>query len=305
MDDSISRRALLGGGAAVVAAWVWRDLAGTGSSLPAPKPWLPGAGEVDPNVKLRAVQLLKAIGSWTAGHAGLSAAKARVAALGYSPALVDQVRTLLASSPQAVTHVIDAQYGGILASSSSVLVVLEQWLQRADGSLIHRGTTVDVRLVGAHPKWRVTALHPASPGNAASVSAAADAVLSNSRIVLPFAARADVRSGAVHDSVLHCLTALSKSHVLSVSVMKAGHPIYVFGTNRHSDHPRGRAVDIWAIDGRPVVRPANRALVLGVMRKAATLGPWQVGGPVDLDGGGRKFFSDRTHQDHIHLGFSS
>jgi hypothetical protein len=266
---------------------------------------LPGAGEVDPNVKLRAVQLLEAIGSWTTGHVGVNAAKSRVAALGYSPSLVDQARTLLASSPQAVTHVVDAQYGGILSSSSSVLVVLEQWLQRPDGSLIHRGTTVDVRLVGAHPKWRVTALHPATPGNAASISSAAHAVLNNSRIRLPFAARADVRSGGVHDSVLHCITTLSKSHVLNVSVMKSGHPIYVFGTNRHSDHPRGRAVDIWAIDGHAVVRPANRALVLSVMRKASTLGPWQVGGPVDLDGGGRKFFSDRTHQDHIHLGFNS
>lgn len=137
------------------------------------------------------------------------------------------------------------------------------------------------------------------------MSAAARSVLANPRIRLPFAARADVRSGGIHDSVLHCLTALSAQHVLDVSVMKSGHPIYVFGTSRHSDHPRGRAVDIWAIDGYPVVRPAHRALVLRVMRRAAELGPWQVGGPVDLDGAGRRFFSDRTHQDHIHLGFSN
>jgi hypothetical protein len=316
-ERDLSRRGFIAGAAATATAWLWQSLPASGVDrtmgarvsqavvFPSPRHWLPGSGEVDPSVKLRAVELLEAIGTWGTGQAGVSAAKKRVAALGLNGSLVDQARSLLAPTPHAVTHVIDAQYGGILASSASVLVVLEQWLQRTDGSVVHRGTTVDVRLVGAHPKWHVTALHPARPGAAGSLTAAARSVLANPRIRLPFAARADVRSGGVHDSVLHTLTTLSKQHVLNVSVMKSGHPIYVFGTSRHSDHPRGRAVDIWAIDGYPVVRPAHRALVLSVMRRASELGPWQVGGPVDLDGGGRKFFSDRTHQDHIHLGFSS
>ncbi len=323
-DRSLTRRALLVGGVAtgtaVALGWRWVDVASratalpqsaaatahaSAATLPAPKPWIPGSGEVDPSVKLRAVQLLEALGTWDLGGVGVTAARRRVAALGLDPALVNQARSLLSSAPEAVTHVIDAQYGGILSSSSSVLVILEQWLKRPDGQLIHRGTTVDVRLVGARPRWNVTAMHPASPGAAVSVDSAAHAVLNNTRIHLPFAARADVASGAIHDSVLHCLTQLATAHVLNVSVMKSGHPIYVFGTNRHSDHPRGRAVDIWSIDGRPVVHPANRALVLSVMRRASVLGPYQVGGPVDLDGGGSRFFSDRTHQDHIHLGFSS
>jgi hypothetical protein len=107
----------------------------------------------------------------------------------------------------------------------------------------------------------------------------------------------------VHASVLGALLALAQHYVVDVSVVRSGHPIFVFGTSRRSDHPRGRAVDIWALDGRRIVDPANRAFVERAMRVAASVGPYQVGGPVDLDGGGRQYFSDQTHQDHMHLGF--
>ena len=52
-----------------------------------------------------------------------------------------------------------------------------------------------------------------------------------------------------------------------------------------------------------MVEPANRALVVDAMRRASALGPYQAGGPVDLDGAGLAYFSDATHQDHVHLGF--
>ena len=109
-------------------------------------------------------------------------------------------------------------------------------------------------------------------------------------------------AGSVRTFRLHGLAA---AHVVDVSVVKSGHPLYVFGTNRLSDHPRGHAVDVWAIDGHPVVSPANRPLVESVMRLGASLGAYQVGGPVDLDGAGLQYFSDNTHHDHIHLGFHS
>jgi hypothetical protein len=37
------------------------------------------------------------------------------------------------------------------------------------------------------------------------------------------------------------------------------------------------------------------------MREAVRRGAYNVGGPLLLSGS--QFFSDRTHQDHIHLGF--
>ncbi len=268
---------------------------------------------MSPAVKLRAVRLLEALGTWSAasqesdGGPGLVAARARLAKLGYDGRLADQATGLLGSSGAAAVQVVDAQYGGILSSSSSVLVVLKQWRYAADGTtVLAGGTTVDVRLVAGSPQWRVTALHPAAPSPpAASLGSAAAALLATPRLHLPVAARADIRSGTISAGVLAALHGLVARHVVDVSVVKSGHPLYVFGTTRRSDHPRGHAVDVWAVDGHPVVNPANRALVESVMRLGIALGAYQVGGPVDLDGGGSQYFSDNTHHDHIHLGFHS
>lgn len=272
--------------------------------LPATTRWMPAAGEVDPAVKLRAVRLLEAIGSWPSGGAGAAAARRRVAALGYDPALVGSAAALLPAGDSAAVQVVDAQYGGILSTASSVLVVLRQWTRSATGELHAGGTTVDVRLVAASPRWRVVAVHPAQPAApAAHLSAPAAALLAQPRLRLPVAARADIRSGTISPGTMAAMAALAREHVLDVSVVRSGHPLFVFGTNRRSDHPRGHTFDVWAIDGRTVLDPANRALTERVMRRGIALGAWQVGGPVDLDGGGRLYFSDNTHHDHVHLGF--
>jgi hypothetical protein len=280
----------------------------TGStSLPAPAPWVAGAGEVHPDVKRRALRALESIGTWGAAGGGSAAAvAARLRALGVDPALARQARPLLGADRAAVTRVVDAQYGGILASSASVLAVVDQWRLGADGAVHASGTTFDVRLVAASPRWRITEIRPAAPGpGSSSLPSSARAVLASRRVRLPYAGRADIASGQVHVSVLEALLSLARHYVVDVSVVRSGHPIYVFGTNRRSDHPRGRAVDVWALDGRRIVDPANRAFVERAMRVAASAGPYQVGGPVDLDGGGSQYFSDLTHQDHLHLGFRS
>ena len=84
-------------------------------------------------------------------------------------------------------------------------------------------------------------------------------------------------------------------------MVRSGHPFYVFGTHRPSDHPKGHAVDVWALDGKALVDPANHPLAVAGMRLAVSHGAYNVGGPVLLSG--PQYFSDRTHQDHIHLGF--
>jgi hypothetical protein len=275
--------------------------------LPAAAPWVAGAGEVHPAVKVAALSALETIGTWSgAGGGSVAAAAARLRAVGVDPSLAAQAGPLLGAEPAAVTRIVDAQYGGILVSSSSVLAVLDQSRVDAAGHVHAGGTTVDVRLVAAAPRWRITALRPASPGPAtSSLPASAREVLASSRVRLPFAARADIASGQVHASVLGALLALAERYVVDVSIIRSGHPTHVFGTSRLSDHPRGRAVDVWALDGRRIVDPANRAFVVRAMRVAASVGPYQVGGPVDLDGGGRQYFSDQTHQDHLHLGFAT
>jgi hypothetical protein len=239
--------------------------------LPPVTAWVPGDGELVPACKLAAVRRVERAGNGT----------------------------------DTALQVIDAQYGGLLADSASVLVVTRSW--RRQGSwVIPGGRTYDVRLSRAGRSWRVTAVHPSHPGPAARrPSTAAGRVLRSDRIVLPAAAAGDVASGLVHESVLLALLAVSRTHRPSVSVVRSGHPLYVFGTGRLSDHPQGRAFDTWAVDGRPVVDPRTpRTLVEDYMRAVAAAGSDNVGGPYLL-GAAPQWFSDDTHHDHVHAGFPS
>src|SRR6185436_12954802 len=98
------------------------------------------------------------------------------------------------------------------------------------------------------------------------VSRLARAVLSQPRIELPPAARADVASGGIHDSVLLGMLRLARTYRIGVTVVRSGHPRNVFGTDRASDHTMGRAFDTWRINGHLVVDPATpHNLVTGYM----------------------------------------
>jgi hypothetical protein len=272
-------------------------------ALPTTHAWTARDGEVSPSVKRVATSLLETLGTWSHGAGDVASARTRLTHAGYDPALASQLTTLLGVGTDAVVAVRDAQYGGILSTTASVLVVVDQWRLTSDGTVHAGGTTVDVRLEKASPHWRVTAVHPAAPGlPTSSLTRTARQVLADSRIRLPHAAHADVSAGRVHDTVLGLLLAMAQQHVVDVSVMRSGHPLLVFGTSRTSDHPKGRAVDVWALDGKPLVVPANHTLAASAMRFAVAHGAYNVGGPVLLPGS--TYFSDRTHQDHIHLGYN-
>jgi hypothetical protein len=239
------------------------------TALPQVTAWHPDAGDLSPLAKLSAVRHVEESGN----------------------------------GRNRAVQVIDAQYGGLLADSASVLVVTRSWRRRGE-EMVTGGHTFDVRLVRTASGWQVTAVHPSHPGPPARThSKTARGVLASDRILLPPAARYDVRSGRVHVSVLGAMLTLSRTYRIHVSVVRSGHPIYVFGTDRLSDHPQGRAFDTWAIDGRAVVDPATpRDLVEGYMRAVATAGSYNVGGPYLL-GAAPQWFSDDTHHDHVHAGF--
>ena len=240
-------------------------------SLPSPARWRPGPGELVPSAKAAAVRRIERLGD-DANH--------RV-------------------------EVIDAQYGGLLTTTASVLVVCRSFTRRAE-RVIAGGHTFDVRLALLAGGWRVTAVHPSHPGRPVPHdSAAARHVLTSRRIALPPAARADIASGTVHDSVLGAMLTVSRRWPIGVSVVRSGHPIDVFGTDRPSDHPLGRAFDTWRIADHPVVRPTTpRVLVRAYMEALAAAGSYDVGGPV-LPGAPPQYFSDRTHHDHVHAGFTA
>lgn len=281
-------------------------------ALPAAVPWRPGPDEIEPAVKLAAVRLVEALGTWPAGRGGPRNATARAAALGIPAPLAARFAAeagpLTPAADQAVVRVIDAQYGGLLPDTASVLIPCAQ-STRTGSTVREGGTTIDVRLERTAAGWAVTALHPGRPGRpAAALGTPARAVLAQPRIELPPGSAADIRSGAVHESVLRAMLRLADTYRFSVSVVRSGHPVDVFGTSRPSDHPLGRAFDVWAVDGRPVVDPSTpRSLITAFMRAAAAAGSYNVGGPVRLSGGTRpnQFFSDATHHDHVHVGFAA
>lgn len=207
------------------------------------------------------------------------------------------------TSVDRAIEVIDAQYGGLLADTASVLVVTRSWRRRGD-RVVSGGRTYDVRLSRGRGGWQVEAINPSRPGAAsARLAAAQRAVLVSGRIDLPPAARRDVESGRVSDTVLAAMLALSREFRFAVSVVRSGHPIDVFGTDRPSDHPRGRAFDTWSIEGKSVVDARTpRRLVTDFMQAVVAAGSYNVGGPYLL-GPAPQWFSDDTHHDHVHAGF--
>lgn len=209
------------------------------------------------------------------------------------------------TSADQVTEVVDAQYGGLLAASASVLVATRTW-RRSRGRVLAGGRTFDVRLSAIGSRWVVERVLPSRPGPPApALPRVARRVLGSDRVDLPPAAAADVASGRVSSATLAGILALAQQHPIGISVVRSGHPLDVFGTTRPSDHPRGRAFDVWRIAGRAVVDPATpRRLVTDLMRAAADTGAYNVGGPYLL-GAAPQFFSDRTHHDHVHVGFAS
>lgn len=240
-----------------------------------PRPWSPGPGEVRPEVKVTACRWVERLGS-------------------------DRGR---------VTWVNYPQYGGLLQDAASVMVIAEQeWTER--GVVRGRGLTVDVRLAHRGGQWVVTSHRQfgrdhgrvADPTYGQIDERAA--LIADPRVDLPAAAEGDVLAGRVDSLVVRVLRRLSAEYRLSVSVFASGHPREVFGTDGMSNHARGRAVDVWAIDGHPVARmPLDGMLLRSFLARAARLGSDEVGGPIDPDGPGVVHFANQLHRDHIHIGF--
>lgn len=240
------------------------------------------------------------------GGGTATSARRRLEQAGFDPTLSDDLEPLLGAGRAATAQVRLAQYGGILADSASVLVVVDQWRLDRREQVRAGGTTLDVRLRAEEPQWTVTEVRPARPGRpAGDLSRPARLLLEDERVRLPHAAVSDVRAGVIDDAVLVALASLAAEHRLDVSVLRSGHPLRVFGTDRISNHTEGRAVDIWALDGRPIIDSGGSRTVTDFMRAASEAGAYQVGGPTDLDGAEPTYFADDTHQDHVHLGFSA
>lgn len=277
--------------------------------MPEVTPFTVAADEPARPVKRAAVAFLETLFNYPQGGGSLAASRERLAARGLPAQNIATAKALLHEDATGALQVVYPQLGGLTATSSSIMTVVRQAVLR-DGKLTTSTRTLDVRLAKRGGIWGVTRI--ASTGGRATkavgTSALARQVLSSRKIVLPDTARWDIQAGRVDDRVLRMLLRLSRDHKLSVCVLSNGHPANVYGSTSVSNHTRGRAVDIWTIDGKRVATYArqpgdarNPARVL--MERALRYGSDEVGGPWSFatrDGG---TFTNTVHEDHLHIGF--
>lgn len=265
----------------------------------------PGAFDVESTIKYTAAHFVETAG--TRRSSDPPDVGARLIGAGYSADLAAMAGPLLDTpTTESTTTVIYPQYGGLTATSASVMVLARQKL--AGGDRV-REVLLDVRMLRATDgTWRVTStvdpprprIAPRRPGGPTSVGRN---ILDDPQIRLPGPARADVTERRVDDPILTVLARLADRYRLDVQVMVSGHPGTVFPTSRVSNHTVGRAVDVRAIDGRRVSDiPRDDPMLAEFMIAAGRAGATEVGGPIDPDGTG--FFSDAVHQDHFHLGIT-
>lgn len=282
----------------------------TTAPLAAAARYRPLLGEPVPELKQTAADVVQALASYPSSADPMAEARRRLTGLPVTGDLASRAAVLLVADTEAAGDIVYPQLGGLTATSGSAMVVVRQRRRSAGQSETSVVRTIDVRLERpAGGTWTVTdlaSLGGDAPVAPAPVSADAERVLSNDAIDLPDSARWDIQSGVVDAKVLDLLGELARDHRLSVTVLATGHPENVFASRMLSNHTRGRAVDIWAVDGRPVIeqREPNGALAT-LARSLLSKGVTELGGPWDLDGPGGASFTNTVHQDHLHLGFDA
>jgi len=280
--------------------------------VPAPVPVLPERpepfavlpGEVLPACKQAAVDFLVAAMSFEDGGRDDDALALRLEPTGQTLQAAQPLVGLLPSSGPGALQVRYAQYGGLSEGedSASQMVVGEQLLLDGDGGLVRRPFAADVRLTLDGDRWVVTAVVPGYPDPPLPpLPGPVQDLLAGDRVELTGLAAADLRSGVVHESVAAGLLELAERWRIRVHVFYSAHPVNVFATTKPSTHSVGRAADVSALDGVPVIEQDSspwRAFMAAALDAGAT----DIGGPQALQPA-QRYFTDRVHQDHVHLGF--
>lgn len=275
--------------------------------LAPPERYVPLPGEPGPEVKQLASDVLQSIGTYEIGGGTAAAAMERLAGRG-SSAVVDAAAPLLLPAAASAVEIVYPQLAGLTEADAAIMVVFRHRVLVAGEEEVAM-RTADVRLVRGSAGWSVSTIASlgGNPVSVGTLSPSAQAALNSDRLELPDSARWDIEAGRIDDRLLDLLTRIAVDHSLSVTVLATGHPYNVFGTKLVSNHSVGRAVDVWAVDGVPVVSqrdPAGplQALVAQLLADGVT----ELGSPWDLDGPGNgSSFTNTVHQDHLHLAFDA
>lgn len=203
--------------------------------------------------------------------------------------------------------VIYPQLGGVSGGRVSVMVVVRQLIGSDTEAAETVTRTLDVRLRTSDDVWvfeQLASVGGSPPATPPDLGRAARGVLDDPRITLPDSARWDIEGGDIAPALLELMSAMAEQVSYEVVTLSSGHPFEVFGTDRQSNHTKGRAVDIYLLDGERIIdlrdedSPAH-ALVEWLYERPEVS---EVGSPWALDGFGGRSFTDVVHQDHIHVG---
>ena len=277
--------------------------------------YVPFAGEALPNLKRAAADFVQMLVTRSPGQPPeevLSGATALVAPE-FSAQAALRVAAPLFAEQSSAGQIVFPQLSGLLplgsgATSAGVMVVVRQRLTSKNDRSKDVVRVLDVRLRVVQGVWQVVELVTAGGepvDRPRDLPPEIVAVLDDPRIELPDTCRWDVHAGRVSPDLIAVLAAAAAVTPVAVTVMRTGHPQNVFGTARISNHTQGLAVDLWRAGGQPVV---SSGAVTGAAHDAllaafADPRTHQTGSPPgsDLDGSGRRSFTDLVHRDHLHL----
>ena len=305
---------LLAAGAAAALAWAWgSDGASESSPSPSPSgsrasssspevvPYRPIPAEEYPNGKRIAARIAQQALTYDEDSTPRAVAQSLGRSAVGPEAIARALEPVVNPDARSSAEVVYPQLSGLTATSLGAMVVVRQVLEGDDGtSTVTR--VLDVRLRRSGGPWsldQIGSVGGTETPEPESLSASARDVLDNPDIDLPDSARWDIYRGDVDPALLDALAEAGRERSLSVTVIDSGHPRNVWATSRPSAHSAGLAVDIWAVDGVPVIK--QRSVGSPAYELAAAFaagGAAQLGAPWGL---GSQGFTDDVHQDHIHL----
>lgn len=265
----------------------------------------PPAEELYINGKRLAGRTAQELATFPPGATVRELANNLVAAAQRRSELERTVAPLRDPSRRSAGEVLYVQLSGVTTTTLGAMVVVRQHLEDAAGVREQVVRVMDVRLRRANGPWSLDSVASVGGTRAprpAKVSAAAARALDHARLQLPDTARWDIHRGRVDDALLTALADAADRWPIAVSVLRTGHPRNVWATNRASAHTSGYAADVYAVDGELVLR--QRQSGSSAQRLAAALlagGARQIGSPWALRSGNKQSFTDRVHQDHVHL----
>lgn len=273
--------------------------------LPPPRPYRPLPEEGYPNGKRLAADIAQRITTYDPGASARDiAARLGPAAVG-ERALADAIEPAVDGGLTSRGTVIYPQLAGVTPTSLGAMVVVRQELSDEGGEVRPVTRTLDIRLRRSTGRWaldRVGSVGGAESSSGEDPSPAARRVLEHPRITLPDSARWDVLRGGVDTGLLETLAAAAERYRLGVTVISSGHPPHVWATARPSAHSLGYAVDIYEVNGAPVVEQTQEgSAAFDLASELVAAGAAQVGSPWILGAGGSQSFTDDVHRDHIHL----